>query len=82
MTKLSITGQKCSRASSPSGSQPPAVATKRAMLRFRQIKSLRKLALISANVHNNFNLERHLADRKAIKERRAAALAEWRQIAA
>lgn len=52
------------------------------MLRFRQIKSLQKLALISANVHNNFNLERHLADRKAIKERRAAALAEWRQIAA
>jgi hypothetical protein len=40
------------------------------------MKSLQKLALVSANVHNNFNLERHLVDG------RAAALAEWRQIAA
>ena len=54
----------------------------RAMLRFRQMKSLQKFASIHANVHNYFNLERHLVDRKTLKERRAAAPTEWRQIAA
>ena len=53
-----------------------------AMLRFRQMKSLQKFASVHANVHNHFNLERHLVDRKTFKERRAAALADWRQIAA
>ena len=51
------------------------------MLRFRQMKSLQKFASIHANVHNHFNLERHLVDRKTFKERRAAALVDWRQIA-
>ena len=54
----------------------------RAMLRFRQMKSLQKFASVHANVHNHFNLERHLVDRKTFKERRAAALTDWRQIAA
>ena len=54
----------------------------RAMLRFRQMKSLQKFASVHASVHNHFNLERHLVDRKTFKERRAAALADWRQIAA
>ena len=49
----------------------------RAMLRFRQIKSLQKFASVHANVHNHFNLERHLVDRQTYKERRSAALAEW-----
>jgi putative transposase len=31
----------------------------RAMLRFRQMKSLQKFASVHANVHNHFNLERH-----------------------
>ena len=54
----------------------------RAMLRFRQMKSLQKFASVHANLHNHFNLERHIVDRQTFKERRAAALADWRQIAA
>ena len=54
----------------------------RAMLRFRQMKSLQKFASVHANVHNHFYLERHLVDRKTFKERRSAALVHWRQIAA
>jgi putative transposase len=46
------------------------------------MKSLQKFASVHANVHNHFNLERHLVDRKTFKERRAAALPDWRQIAA
>jgi hypothetical protein len=34
------------------------------MLRFRQMRSLQKFASVHANVHNHFNLERHLVDRK------------------
>ena len=63
-------------------SHQPFRRRERAMLRFRQMKSLQKFASVHANVHNHFNLERHLVDRKAFKERRAAALANWRQIAA
>jgi putative transposase len=47
------------------------------MLRFRPMKTLQKLASVHANVHNHFNLERHLIDRQTYKERRSAALAEW-----
>jgi putative transposase len=49
----------------------------RAMLRFRQMKSLQKFASIHANVHNHFNQERHLVSRQEYKVRRSAALAEW-----
>lgn len=49
----------------------------RAMLRFRQMKSLQKFASVHANVHNHFNQERHLVSRQEYKARRAAALAEW-----
>jgi putative transposase len=52
------------------------------MLLFRRMKSLQKFASVHANVHNHFNLERHLVDRKTFKERRSAALAQWRVIAA
>ena len=54
----------------------------RAMLRFRRMKTLQKFASVHANVHNHFNLERHLVDRKTFKERRSAALTQWRLIAA
>ena len=53
----------------------------RAMLRFRQMKSLQKFVSVHANVHNHFNLERHLIDRQSYKERRSAALAEWSMVA-
>ena len=52
----------------------------RAMLRFRQMKSLQKVVSVHANVHNHFNLERHLIDRQTYKTRRSAALAEWQNL--
>ncbi len=52
----------------------------RAMLRFRRMKTLQKFASVHANVHNHFNQERHLIDRKTFKERRSAALAEWQTL--
>jgi putative transposase len=54
----------------------------RAMLRFRQMKSLQKFASVHANVQNHFNLERHLTDRETYKTRRSAALAEWQSLTA
>ena len=53
-----------------------------AMLRFRQMKTLQKFASVHANVHNHFNLERHLGDRQTFKDRRSAALAEWQSLMA
>lgn len=52
----------------------------RAMLRFRRMRALQKFASVHANVHNHFSLERHLVDRQTYKERRSAALAEWRSL--
>ncbi|QZP07633.1 IS6 family transposase [Caenibius sp. WL] len=54
----------------------------RAMLRFRQMKSLQKFASVHANVHNHFSQERHLVDRQTYKARRSAALAEWQTLMA
>ena len=53
----------------------------RAMLRFRQMRSLQKFASVHASLHNHFAQERHLVDRTTFKERRSAALAEWQTIA-
>src|SRR5665647_230591 len=54
----------------------------RAMLRFRQMKSLQKFASVHASLHNHFNSERHLVDRQTFKARRSAALAEWQSLMA
>ena len=54
----------------------------RAMLRFRQMKSLQKFASVHASFHNHFNSERHLVDRQTYKARRSAAMAEWQNLAA
>jgi putative transposase len=54
----------------------------RAMLRFRKMKSLQKFASVHANIHNHFNFDRHLVDRKTYKQNRSAALAEWQSLAA
>ena len=53
----------------------------RAMLRFRQMKSLQKFASVHGSVHNHFNQERHLVDRQTYKTRRSAAMAEWQILA-
>jgi len=54
----------------------------RAMLRFRQMKSLQKFVSVHASVHNHFNHEGHLVSREIYTERRAAAQAAWRNLAA
>ncbi|MDP7546300.1 MAG: DDE-type integrase/transposase/recombinase, partial [Alphaproteobacteria bacterium] len=53
-----------------------------AMARFRDIKTLQKFASAHASIHNHFNQDRHLNRRDLFKQNRAAALAEWRQLAA
>ena len=53
-----------------------------AMATFRDIKTLQKFAAFHASIHNHFNHDRHLTHRDEFKKKRAAALAEWRQLAA
>ena len=53
----------------------------RAMLRFRQMKTLQKFASVHASLHNHFNAERHLVDRQTFKLHRSAALVEWQALA-
>ena len=52
----------------------------RAMLRFRQMRSLQKFTAIHSSVQNHFNQERHLYSRENFKLNRTAALTEWRQL--
>ena len=54
----------------------------RAMNRFRRMKTLQKFSSVHASVHNHFNQERHLVSREIYKQRRSAALAEWRSVMA
>ena len=54
----------------------------RATQRFRSLKTLQKFSSVHAQVHNQFNQERHLVTRQVYKQRRSAALAEWRALAA
>ena len=44
------------------------------------MKTLQKFASAHGSVHNHFSQERHLVSRKIDKERRAAALADWRSV--
>ena len=54
----------------------------RAMAKFREVKTLQKFASVHASIHNHFNHQRHLNRRDIFKQERAAALAEWCQLAA
>ncbi|GAA4644487.1 IS6 family transposase [Pontixanthobacter gangjinensis] len=63
-------------------SHQPFRRRERAMLRFRQMKSLQKFASLHANLHNHFNSQRHLIDRQTHKTARSAALAEWQNLMA
>ena len=63
-------------------SHQPFRRRERAMQRFRSMKTLQKFSSIHAQVHNQFNQERHLVTRQVYKQRRSAALAEWRALAA
>jgi putative transposase len=63
-------------------SHQPFRRRERAMQRFRSMKTLQKFSSVHAQVHNQFNQERHLVTRQVYKQRRSAALAEWRTLAA
>jgi putative transposase len=63
-------------------SHQPFRGRERAMQRFRSLKTLQKFSSVHAQVHNQFNQERHLVTRQVYKQRRSAALAEWRALAA
>jgi putative transposase len=63
-------------------SHQPFRRRERAMQRFRCLKTLQKFSSVHAQVHNQFNQERHLVTRPVYKQRRSAALAEWRALAA
>lgn len=52
----------------------------RAMLRFRQMRSLQKFAAVHASIYNQFNQERHQTSRDMFKSNRNVALTEWRGI--
>ncbi len=75
------------RAVDHEGEVPESFAIKRrdkkaALNRRSRPRSLQKFAAVHGSVLNHFNQERHLSSRPAFKERRAAALAEWRQLCA
>ena len=53
-----------------------------AMVRFRDIKTLQKFAAVHSSNCNHFNHQRNLDRRQIFKQLRAAALAEWRELAA
>ena len=54
----------------------------RAMSRFRHMKTLQKFSSVHASLHNHFSQERHLVSREIYRDRRSAALAEWRAVMA
>ena len=53
-----------------------------AMAKFRDVKTLQKFAAAHPSIHNHFNQDRHLNRRDIFKLSRAAAFADWRQLAA
>ena len=53
----------------------------RAMLRFRQMRTLQKFSSDHAAFPNHFNQDRHLISRETYKAQRSAALAEWKSLA-
>jgi len=63
-------------------SHQPFRRRQRAMVKFRDKKTLQKFAAAHASIHNQFNHDRHLYRRDIFKQNRIAALAEWRQLAA
>ena len=63
-------------------SHQPFRRREQAMQRVRSMKTLQKFSSVHAQVHNQFNQERHLVRRQVYKQRRSSALAEWRALAA
>jgi len=63
-------------------SHQPFRRRERAMLRFRQMRSLQKFASVHASVHNHFNHQRNIERRTRFKDLRNVALVEWRGLLA
>lgn len=63
-------------------SHQPFRRRERGMAKFSNTKSLQKFVSLHASIHNNFNQERHLNNAHIFKTNRAAALREWRELAA
>ena len=78
------TDQECGRwlNNRAENSHQPFRRREGAMARFRDVKTLQKFSAVHASIHNHFNQDRHLNRRDIFKQNRAAALAEWRQLAA
>jgi hypothetical protein len=60
----------------------PIRRRERAMSRFRRMRSLQKFVSIHSSVYNHFNFERHISTRIRFKQKRDAALREWRDLLA
>ncbi len=77
------TSQECGRwlNNRAENSHQPFRRREDAMARFRDIKTLQKFSAVHASIHNHFNQERHLYNRRNFKLNRSTALAEWRQLA-
>jgi putative transposase len=78
------TSQECGRwlNNRAENSHQPFRRRERVMQRFRNVRTLQKFAAAHTSIHNHFNQDRHLNRRDIFKLNRAAALAEWRQLAA
>mgnify|MGYP002266956855 CR=1 FL=1 len=79
-----VANQECGRwlNNRAKNSHQPFRRRERAMAKLRDMKTLQKFAAAHASIHNHFNHDRHLTRRNTFKQNRAAALAEWRQLAA
>ncbi len=75
-------GRPCWLNNRAENSHQPFRRREGAMAKFRAIKTLQKFVAVHASIHNHFNQNRHLNRRDIFKQNRAAALAEWRQLAA
>ncbi len=52
------------------------------MLLFRSMRRLQKFAAVHGSIHSHINAKRHLTSRQILKERRTAALTQWRKLCA
>ena len=50
------------------------------MIKFRRMETLQNFASVHSQVRNYFDQERHLVSCEIYRERRSAALAEWRAV--
>jgi putative transposase len=79
-----VTSQECGRwlNNRAENSHQPFRRRDRAIVRFRDMKTLQKFAATHVSIHNHFSQDRQLNRRDIFKQNRSAALAEWRQLAA